>query len=321
MAARKVTDAQLAALFAEHRSPTKIANTCGMSVRAVIVRLRKIGIGPVDRQAVFNARNPGKLSTATGRIDKEVYNGTVLVFSDAHYYPGEPSTAHRALRYFIQELKPDGVICNGDAVDGARISRHPRIGWDNKPTVIQELTVVGERLGELRDDMLAANKLAWAVWTMGNHDARFETYLAVAASQYESVKGFSLKDHFPEWEPCWGLWLNDDVVVKHRWNGGATAARKNTINSGKTIVTGHTHSMNVAPFNDYKGVRWGVDTGTLAAPYGEQFADYTEINPVDWRSGFAVLTFWNGELLWPELVYVMDEEAGLVQFRGVVYEV
>ena len=41
--------------------------------------------------------------------------------------------------------------------------------------------------------------------------------------------------------------------------------------------------------------------------------------PSNWRSGFAVLTFRDGRLLWPELVARVDEEH--VQFRGEVIEV
>jgi hypothetical protein len=81
-----------------------------------------------------------------------------------------------------------------------------------------------------------------------------------------------------------------------------------------TIVTGHLHSLKVTPLNDLKGIRWGVDTGTLADPYGPQFSDYTELNPVDWRSGFAVLTFHEGRLMWPEIAHVIDE--GMGEFRG-----
>ena len=85
--------------------------------------------------------------------------------------------------------------------------------------------------------------------------------------------------------------------------------------SGKTIVTGHLHSLKVTPFSDYAPrPRWGVDTGTLADPYGPQFRDYCEDNPVNWRSGFVVLTFHKGKLLWPELVHVFDDKH--VEFRG-----
>ena len=84
--------------------------------------------------------------------------------------------------------------------------------------------------------------------------------------------------------------------------------------SGKTIITGHLHSLKVTPFDDYNGTRWGVDTGTLADPKGPQFQDYLEANPVNWRSGFIVLTFQDGKLLWPEVARVVDETT--IDFRG-----
>ncbi len=318
MALQKVSDADILRAWETTKSPTKLAGMLGISLRRLQLRLRKLGIGAASsKTALLSNRSPGVLEYAAGREDLEVYNGTVIVFSDAHYYPGTASTAHRALLYFVQELKPTAIVCNGDAADGARISRHARIGWDSKPTVKEELDTVTDRLGEI----VGVSSTGALYWTLGNHDARFETYLATAAPQYEGIYGFTLKDHFPEWIPCWGLWINGNTVVKHRWNGGYGAARKNALNSGVSIITGHTHCMKVDPFSDYNGTRWGVDTGTLAAPYGEQFADYTEINPVDWRSGFAILTFWNGELLWPELVYVRNEKQGLVEFRGTVYQV
>jgi hypothetical protein len=69
------------------------------------------------------------------RLARVVENGAVIVFSDAHYWPGAPSTAHRGLLRLIAELKPSLIVANGDVFDGARISRHPRIGWQQTPSV------------------------------------------------------------------------------------------------------------------------------------------------------------------------------------------
>jgi hypothetical protein len=41
----------------------------------------------------------------------------------------------------------------------------------------------------------------------------------------------------------------------------------------------------------------------------------------NWRSGFAVMTFYNGKLMPPELAEVIDEDKGLVYFRGEVFKV
>src|SRR6185437_12296595 len=112
--------------------------------------------------------------------------------------------------------------------------------------------------------------------------------------------GVHLRDHFPDWEACYSLFINNDVVVKHRLKGGIHATHNNTMWAGKTIVTGHLHSLKATPLTDYNGTRFGVDTGCLADVFGPQF-EYQEDAPRNHRSGFAVLTFHRVELLWPEL--------------------
>ena len=248
--------------------------------------------------------------SGNGRLTCSVKNGVVIVGSDAHYWPGVISTAHAALVKFCEDLKPQAVVLNGDMVDGARISRHPPIGWEYRPEFADELSAVEDRLGEIEK---AAPK-AKRYWPLGNHDARFESIIAKQLPELAKVKGVHLKDHFPKWNPCWMVWFNDDVVVKHRWKSGIHAAFNNTKEAGKSIVTGHLHKGIVYPWTDYNGTRYGVDLPTMAEPYGPQFADYTEMSPVNWRSGFAVLTFIDGQLCMPELVLVVEE--GLVEFRG-----
>ena len=253
---------------------------------------------------------------AAGRLHDTIEDGYIFVFSDAHYWPGEASTAHRGLLKLAKELKPKIVVCNGDAFDGASISRHPRIGWDSAPSVIEELGAVRERLGEIEQ----TSKNAKLYWPIGNHDARFETYLADKAPQFEGVNGFHLKDHFPKWTPCMSVWINDSLVIKHRLGGGTHASHGNASKSGKSMVTGHLHSLKVSPVTDYNGTRFGVDTGTLAKPYDQQFL-YTEDNPVDWRSGFAVFKFIDGEMMWPQLAAVRNEKRGEIEYCGNIYKV
>lgn len=320
MAVGTVTDAEFIELWKNIGSAQRIAETLGIAVRNVNDRRRRIEqrhhislpAKAKARAQYYKHLNPVEY---TARRQLEVQNGTVLVFSDAHFWPGVRSTAFKALLTFIRELKPKAIINNGDAFDGASISRYPRIGWDSKPSVIDELKACRERLGEIEE---AANG-AKLYWPLGNHDARFENRLAQNASEFEGVQGFSLKDHFTAWLPCWSVWINEDVVIKHRLKGGIHATRNNTLNAGKTTFTGHLHQLKVTPLDDYNGTRWGVDTGTLADPSGPQFTDYLEDGFTDWRSGFAVATFHEGELLWPELCRV--KEFGKVDFRGCVIDV
>jgi hypothetical protein len=165
-------------------------------------------------------------------------------------------------------------------------------------------------LGEIE----SVGKGARFIWPLGNHDSRFETRLATVAPEYANIHGVHLKDNFPKWEPCWAAFINKDVVAKHRFKGGRHAPENNTLWAGRTIFTGHLHAMKDEPLSDYNGTRWGVDTGTMADPYGPQFYNYTEMSPLNWRSGFYLMTFVNGVLYWPEKVWVCGP--GQVEFRG-----
>ena len=296
--------------------PAVVATKLGITRQSVHRRRRRIELRM--EKPIHVREHPNKLQQQAdipGRLILEVDNGIVLIGSDSHYWPGVVSTAHRAFVHFCRALNPKAIIKNGDELDGASISRFPPIGWEKRPTLADEIQAVKERL----DEITVAAPKALRYWPLGNHDARFETRLATVAPEFAKIHGIHLKDHFVDWEPCWSVWINDEVVVKHRYKGGIWATRNNTLLAGKTILTGHLHSLKVTPHSDYNGTRYGVDCGSLAEPFGPQFAGYMEDNPRDWRSGFVVLTFRDGRLLPPEIVHVWEE--GKVTFRGEIINV
>lgn len=310
----------------ESLGPLELARKLGYkNTRAVFTRRQAIEkrlgikiIAPKDTKALIrnDVENPV-------RLHLNIRDGEVLIGSDSHYYPGEVSTAHRAFVHFCKTRKQKlkAVIKNGDELDGATISRHAPIGWEKRPSLIEEIDTVKERLGEIEKAIGAACPL---YWPLGNHDARFSTRLAHVAPEYARVYGVQLKDHFPFWKPCWSLFINEDVVVKHRIKGGIHATRNNALAAGKTVITGHLHSLKVTPLTDYTGTRWGVDCGTMmepgiGEPWGSQVVNYTEDGPLDHRAGFVLLTFRDNELLWPEQIWV--RKSGEVEFRGEVIKV
>lgn len=290
------------------------ANETGLNLRSLNIRRRniearlKIKIIPKGGVQDYSVQHPERLAA-------NVDDGWVLIGSDCHYWPNVISTAHRGFVQACIELKPKLVILNGDVFDGASVSRHAPIGWETRPSVIQEIEACTERLDEIR----SAAKNADFVWTLGNHDARFETRLATAAPEYAKVHGVHLKDHFPEWQPAWSVWINDEVVVKHRFKGGIHAPHNNTMWAGKTMVTGHLHSQKVIPFTDYNGTRWGMDTGTMAEIFAESFRDYMEDSPRNWVSGFGAFRFIDGELLQPQPARVV--RPGVIDFMGKLHHV
>lgn len=314
MPARKVTDEQLREALAETNSPAAIGRKFNMHPRAVSLRLRKMGVPPLESWRAATAPTPYR-SKAAGWLEFNIEDGTILVGSDAHYWPGIVTTAHRAFVEMCKRLQPKIVILNGDVFDGASVSRHARLGWGEKPPGVQEeLRTVEARLDEIT---AACRPGTVFVWLRGNHCQRFEISLAANSPQFEGVQGFSLSDHFPRWKHGMAARVNDRCVIKHRHKGGIHATYQNTLQSGVNLVTGHLHRLTVTTYSDYNGTRWGVDCGTLADPEGPQFT-YTELGPTNWASGFAVLSFRGSRLLYPELVHVIDE--GVVSFRGDVID-
>jgi hypothetical protein len=304
----------------KYGSVPKVASYLKINERSVHRRRRKVEAD--TNQPLVNLHNNAKqysqmqpVQTSINKIELGVLNQTIIVFSDAHFWPNEYTTAYRGLLWAIKEFKPNVVISNGDAFDGATISRHPPLGWAHTPSVMEELKAVQTCLGEIEEAAKTARHNCKLLFTWGNHDTRFANKLVSQAPQYREVHGFKLQDHLPAWEFAWSVWPTSNCVIKHRYKNGVHATHNNTVNAGISIVTGHLHSLKVTPFADYTGNRYGVDTGTLAEPYGAQF-DYGEGNPINHRSGFAVLTFKDGKLLWPELVHKWSDNQ--VEFRGQV---
>ena len=310
-----LSDEQFIAAWREGRgSPDRVATITGMGIRGVYSRRQKLSLKGINLETV--ATTPQGAAQAvytqswsyTRERQATVENGHVVIFSDAHFWPGSRTVANEALLKVIKTLKPARIIANGDIFDGARISRHDPHGWGQPPSVKEELDVCQERMHEIA---LAAKRGTPLDWNIGNHDQRFDRALAINAGQYDGVLE-RLSDKFPEWEMAWSLRLNGSVMVKHRQANGIHATYNNTLKGGLSMVTGHLHRLAVTPWADYTGRRWGVDTGTLSDPLGPQF-EYLENNATPWCSGFAVLTFKDGRLLPPELCEVID---GVAYFRG-----
>lgn len=298
------------------QGPAKTAGLLKVSERAVYKRRRNLEVS----FGIIESASSVKIKQYPHRQQLNIVNGTVLIGSDLHIWPGEASTALRAFKKFIKDIRPDAVILNGDVMDFPRISRHPQ-NWESAPDPKEEIEAAQDHL----DDMVKAGKRGMVrIWTLGNHDARFEAAIANALPQFRGIQGVHLADHFSAWQKAMSCFINEGTpggatMVKHRFSGGIGATRLNALKAGVSMVTGHLHSQNVRPLSDYSQYdRYGVDTGCVADKDHSAFL-YTEDAPVDWRSGFALLTFKGGRLLFPELISKWSDNE--VQFRGTIIKV
>lgn len=316
----KISDAELIQAWKSGAAAPDIAAQFGLTLRQVYARRsqierktgealpviapRKFGV-PFDRTPLDNPATKALYESPT-RLHQDLQAGTVIIFSDAHYWPGIESTAHRALVHLVRELKPKMVIGNGDIFDMASPSHWGRRDFSAVPNVRQEIEACQERLGEIED---AAPRGCRLVRTIGNHCVRFTKKLVSVAAEFEGLKGFALTDHFPKWQECWSIHLNPDTngwtEVKHRWKGGMHSSFNNAKDSSVHYATGHDHALRIQEFTNRRGTWYGINSGTLADPDGPQFG-YSEDSPANHRSGFVVLTYHKGLLLRPAVCKVLD---------------
>lgn len=320
-----ISDDEFINLWNKFKSATKLAAYLGLQVRGVYKRRenieRKRGVLLIADETFGANTNPGLATLImNSRRDisrLEIDSGVVLVGSDAHYTPGVIPTAHKALCNLACDLRSGltAVILNGDILDGGQISRHPRGGWTGLPNVKQELEAVQERLSEIEGAVAPGVRL---LRTYGNHCARFEARLAAQVPEYEGIAGFTLREHLPRWDDSLRIDINEDVVVIHDWHSGLHSGWNDVLKGGCSVVTGHTHELGFKAHKGFKDrVHFGIKTGMLAEDDQPQF-DYRKGKPgMNWRSGFAVLTWVDGILIQPEFCAV--EADGCAYFRGKRY--
>lgn len=297
---------------AQHGSQDRAARALGMSRATLQNRIRRA-------ETLLGSDNLLSLRQHERNfIELAVEDGTVLVCSDVHAWPGEMTTAQRGFLALAKKLRPAHVVINGDLFDGAHVSRFTPKNHNQLPTVRQEI----EACQAFVEAIKKASPGSPLTIVVGNHDERYTARLVERVPEYAGVQHFDIRHLFPEATWCYRLTINPggegmtDIV--HCWAAGIHGAYNNVLRGGVNYVTGHTHRGLTRPWNDRAGRRYGVETGTLIDIDGPQ-AYYVAGRPVDWHPSFVVLTYRAGRLLRPEHVDVHDD--GVVSWRGELLKV
>ncbi len=138
------TDTEFIQLWGQLQSAARIAEHLDIATRAVHLRRRWIEkqynmtLNAKDHRGALYDKNRPKSFSPLKQINLGIEDGTVIVFSDAHFIPSQRTTAFKGLLWAIQEFRPVAVIANGDCFDGASISRHD-VTDQPQTSVIQEL--------------------------------------------------------------------------------------------------------------------------------------------------------------------------------------
>lgn len=305
---RKVTDEEFIRLWNKAGgSPTVVCTLTGLAASNVYNRRRQLANQGIVLKTTPLTPNSSSLygwSKAEKqyplRTDLTLTDGRILCISDAHYWPGIITVAHMAAVEWAKQEQPEMIAVMGDMFDGATVSRHPPLGWEKLPKVIEELDACRDRISEFE----SASPNAIKVWHIGNHDDRFDRCLVGNASQYEGLEGFSICDYFKQWKFTYLSVVNNQLGLRHRpVNGGVHSAYNSALKFGLSYAHGHLHQLKVTPVDNATGRLWGVDCGHLADPAGPQFA-YREGLTIGSCSGFAVITLYKGMVVDAEICTV-----------------
>ena len=298
----KYTPEQFKAICEEHNySPTAVSKATGLAIRNVQMRMDRLDIIRDHTDYAKTIQRYG------GHIENLDYEGDILVFTDAHFWPTKYTPLSDAFLIFLQiakHLNPKLIVDGGDSFDGYSLSRFPKHGWHDGPSVVEELKAVQECKKAIEQ---AAPRADYR-WVWGNHDARFDSKLANQADQFRDVEGFRLPDHFKKWQFSQSLVINKALKFVHFWRGGEHAAFNDTMRSGINYCSGHDHQLYVRAYCDENGVRFGIKAGTLADPNGPQFFYCNGNKGNNWVPGMVVIHV-KGKDIYPEPIYVINGEA------------
>lgn len=295
-------------------SPAAVARATGLSIRNVYARrasLEKLGgitLPTSEARGVDTPYSPPAHFERRRRFD--VTDGIVIVFSDPHWLPDHSTVGQDALETLIGRLKPELIICGGDALNGDTISRFdPTRGHHKRFSLREELDCMVQHFAAIQ----RVSRKARFAMCLGNHDLRLSRYIAVHAQYALDLPYTRLEDWIPSWPLSWAIELNPNTpgmtVVRHRNQPGMLHLQ--AAKAGVHYCHGHLHKIGVHRQPTFAGVRYSCDVGSLADPASDAF-DYNEGGP-DHCQGFCVLTFKNGKLLPPEVCEVVD---GVAYFRG-----
>jgi len=106
----KVSEQEFIDSWNRNGSAAKVAEETGLGLRAVYRRRKRI---EAKHDTILRSDHPSSPTFTfrehSPRVDCELWNGTILVASDAHYWPGVVSPAHEAFVSLTEELRPQMI--------------------------------------------------------------------------------------------------------------------------------------------------------------------------------------------------------------------
>jgi predicted MPP superfamily phosphohydrolase len=209
----------------------------------------------------------------------------VVCFSDVHI-PNHDPKALNVVMEFIADQQPDRIVLNGDLADMESASLHEGDPSDRK--VREEIDEVNLFLDELQ--RIAPN--ATIHYNTGNHETRYERYVAARAPHLRGLTSLEEQLHLDERGITYLNYGDVYFVGKLGFTHGVYHndffTKNHLVKYGTSLVLGHTHraQLYTMGFVNHEGPQV---RGAFGLPCLSPVNDIPYIKgPTGWSQGFGV---------------------------------
>src|SRR3990167_8583552 len=239
--------------------------------------------------------------------------------------PFDDKKARSLVLRFLQAIKPDEYIENGDLLDLGLISKYCQIPGKAKDSVQYQLEEGGKVFAEIRK-VLPKAKIRYII---GNHDFRLRSYIINRAPELYGLHGIVFRkllkldeldielidapEEAAKWNGVWYQIPKTNVYVGH-YNRvakhSAFTVKALIEDMGVSVIQNHTHRGGVyyKSFLDGKEL-FGIENFSLC----ERKQPYSSFN--NWQLGLTVLNI-EGSWVYPEPIWIQDYK---IFYRGKLY--
>lgn len=245
---------------------------------------------------------------------------TVLVFSD-HHAPHNDKWLHHLSLEYIEAVQPARIIFNGDVANLDAIkSKKYKADPHNDESVMGSIRAASQIVANVRDRAPTAEIL----WQDGNHEVRWENWLASQTPEVQDAPEFDLGNllNLPELGvkrilttrgygyPFTGIMLGKYLEVAHGWmaRAGSVASVKSMLEAigyAHSLLVGHTHTVGmyaktVHEANGEDRIVLGIEGGCMC--------------DISWGLGYSRTRNWQNAFTQIDM-----RPSGLFTYRPVLY--
>lgn len=191
--------------------------------------------------------------------DEEVANplrieGKTAILSDVHLGVHDKSAILIALKYIKRE-RPHNIILNGDIVDSAALSNHPRTS--SAPTYLYEIELAKNFIRSLQTEFPNVK----IIYKEGNHEDRLSRFIQHRASELDGIvdlpRLLKLKELGIEFAESTRFIQQGKIFIAHghemKVSGGVNPARALLLRAFDNCIMGHVHRTSFAHGKNLNG--------------------------------------------------------------------